>query len=816
MRKLRVGGIILALIFAFTGFLFFEKSPVRAAPAVWDSGTCGTNATWTLYSDGVLTISGRGPMDDPQNPNDALWIYNYQYSINRVVIEDGITHIGDFSFYGCGNLTSVSIADSVTSIGRAAFYDCYELSSISIPQGVTSMGISAFYGTGLQTVTLPSGLKVIPIDAFRSCPYLTSVTMSGDVTTIGDYAFYNCVNLTNIELPEKLESLGEYALAYCPITSVVIPKGITEIPEGAFESCDRLSSVTLHKDVTSIGRLAFSCCTSLQEIDLPDNLDTIGEEAFYYCSLTSIVIPQYVTEIPTNAFNFCQFLSSITLPDNLEKIGGRAFEFCIALTDIDIPDTVTEISPYAFVYSGLSSFTFPSQITVIPEGVLSDCYDLEYVGFKGEVIEIEAAAFARCRKMTSIELPESLVKIGEYAFGECSGLKSVTIPKNVRRIESEAFYDCYNVTDVYCYPDPDDYLIWKTSRGTDFNARSSTYSRETVCHVPPAYYDYYQEHHLGINVLFVGDLVDMQLGEHLAGYSLSLEGDIRVNFFMYFDDLSALSNKTKVVFTIRSLDGANSRTQEVYLYPQGNSSPYARVDNSLGRTHYVFSCHVSAKEMTSQITAQIVDGSNAGSTYTYSVQDYAKRIIDDTRHYDSDVQYVVQTMLNYGTAAQIYFNYNTSKLANDILPDGHNTIHSLTASDISSYEYHGSPIVNADIRLAKANLVLQSEITMNLYFTGAHDGTVFKCNGVTLPTRQSGEYTIVSIKGIYVGNLEDDFPVSVYSSDGGNLLGSVTYSPKNYCYNVIARDLSPTRTQELKDAISALYYFDLGVSIYKD
>jgi hypothetical protein len=139
------------------------------------SGECGENLTWMLEEDGTLTISGTGTMTD--YTYYAPW-RSYAFRIITVIIENGVTSIGNGAFSECRNLTSVTIPESVTSIENDAFHNCYSLTSVTIPGSVTSIGNDAFY----------------------YCSSLTSVTIPESVTRIGNYAFYNCRSLTSIEV----------------------------------------------------------------------------------------------------------------------------------------------------------------------------------------------------------------------------------------------------------------------------------------------------------------------------------------------------------------------------------------------------------------------------------------------------------------------------------------------------------------------------------------------------------------------------------------------------------------------------------------
>ena len=245
------------------------------------SGTCGDNLTWDL-TNGTLTISGTGAMTNysDSESNRAPW-YSSRSSITSVVINAGVTSIGNSAFYGCSSLTSVEIPNSVTSIGGNAFSDCSRLTSVTIGNSVTSIGEAAF----------------------SYCSSLTSVTIPNSVTSIGNSAFYGCSSLTSVEIPNSVTSIGGNAFSDCSrLTSVTIGNSVTSIGEAAFSYCSSLTSVTIPNSVTSIGKYAFVYCSSLTSVTIPNSVTSIGDNAFYQCSsLTSVT--NYATTPQTIASN---------------------------------------------------------------------------------------------------------------------------------------------------------------------------------------------------------------------------------------------------------------------------------------------------------------------------------------------------------------------------------------------------------------------------------------------------------------------------------------------------------------------------------
>ena len=177
MGKKNIWKILLSvsLCAVFTVLALFCITVDADAATVVDSGKCGKNITWTLDDEGTLTLSGSGTM------------YNYEYrenpwywssSVKTIVINDGITRIGNHAFSSCRSVTAVSIPNSVTSIGERAFWSCPCLESVQIPNSVTELGYAAFeYCDILQSVTLSSNISAIEGQMFSDCGKLSAITI---------------------------------------------------------------------------------------------------------------------------------------------------------------------------------------------------------------------------------------------------------------------------------------------------------------------------------------------------------------------------------------------------------------------------------------------------------------------------------------------------------------------------------------------------------------------------------------------------------------------------------------------------------------
>ena len=196
----------------------------------------------------------------------------------NTIIPNGVTTIGDYAFYGCDGLTSVSIPNSVTSIRVSAFGGCSGLTSVTIPNSVTFIIDGAFQKcSGLTSITVEN--SNLYYDSRNNCNAIirksTNTLIVGckntiipnDVTTIGGWAFYDCDGLTSVSIPNSVTSIGYAAFYGCDgLTSVAIPNSVTSIGDSAFMLCSNLTSVIIPNSVTSIGGWAFYDCSSLTSI----------------------------------------------------------------------------------------------------------------------------------------------------------------------------------------------------------------------------------------------------------------------------------------------------------------------------------------------------------------------------------------------------------------------------------------------------------------------------------------------------------------------------------------------------------------------
>ena len=481
---------VAVLFIILCGIAVAEETTIVASGAC---GIDGSNVTWTLDSEGTLTISGEGEMEDYSiySPDLSPWFSNYS-SIENVMIGEGVTTIGEAAFYHCSNLSSVNISTGVTSIGNYAFGKCSSLSDIELPESVVFIGEVAFGNcTSLKIIELPDGVTTIGEAAFSECSSLTEIVIPEGVTMIHNSAFCGCIGLRTVTLPESITTFGNKVFEDCTIltakvyrgsaahsycesngipyvfinpdftvengvltawtgsdTDLVIPSdlGITSIGDEVFIGKVNLKSVVIPEGVTSIGVGVFQDCSALTTIGFPAGLTYIGSHAFENCdSLKSITLPEGLTTVRIACFYDCDALETVNLPSTVTEIYA-AFTGCTALKSINIPDSVTCIGAYAFERcSSLSAIDIPDSVTVIEECVFSDCTSLNRITLPNNLTRISDHMFANCTSLSSITLPEGVTSIDSCAFRDCSSLSSITIPAGVTSIGDSAFEGCDNL-----------------------------------------------------------------------------------------------------------------------------------------------------------------------------------------------------------------------------------------------------------------------------------------------------------------------------------------------------------------------------------
>ncbi len=415
--SLFLSAVLLLSIFAADGYDLMSFRAYAVDPA---SGTFSDSLTWSYNeATNTLKIGGTGAMNTDYS--DRPWS-SFSSQIKTVIINTGVTSIGDYAFRDCTGLTRITIPGSVTSIGYSAFYNSTGLTSVTIPNSVTSIGS----------------------EVFRNCTGLTSVTIPNSVTSIGYSAFYNCTGLTSVTIPNSVTSIGYSAFYGCTgLSSVTIPGSVTSISSSVFSECDGLESVVLGNGITAIEESAFYRCSSLTSITIPGSVTSIGDYAFAYCTgLSSVTIPNSVSSLGYCAFDGRTGLTSITIPNSVTSIGSEAFRDCTGLTSITIPDSVFSIGVLAFYNTGFynDQSKWDKGVLYIGNHLIDSKWDEITGDYSVREGTVSIASGAFCPFFHSIDDINALLSH--------TGITSLTIPQSVKGIGMFSFL-CKDLKTVY-------------------------------------------------------------------------------------------------------------------------------------------------------------------------------------------------------------------------------------------------------------------------------------------------------------------------------------------------------------------------------
>lgn len=483
--------ILLVLAVALAGLVAYELVDSDDSSAATTSGSTG-NCTWSVNEDGTeLTITAAEGKDGKMaNYRSSGTNYlppwkNYKSTLTTVIIEEGVTYIGNYSFYNNTGLKSVTIPDSVTTIGESAFQNCRALEKVEIPSGtigknafsgcnsltdltlggnVTSIGESAFSLLHAEKLVIPNSVTSIGKQAFYNGKF-TTLTLGTGVSVIGEKAFYH-VPIKSLSLPSNLGSIGASAFSGINITALTIPKNVTYIGNSAFSSCTDLKEVAfeLGSKLMTMGNSVFSDCTKLTcskeegyfgkiytPLTIPNTVTSFGTGMFKNCSsLMSVTLGKGITTIPDDTFNGCVSLGMsfqaqrtievalVTILGDIESIGNNAFMHCSALRTLDLSGTLKSVGNYAFYDCSGLTMAIPNTLTSIGTYAFHNCTSIRTVGFSEDLVSINANAFEGSG-ITSAVLPDGVTTIGLEAFKDCVYLTSITFGSGLTSIGTRAF-----------------------------------------------------------------------------------------------------------------------------------------------------------------------------------------------------------------------------------------------------------------------------------------------------------------------------------------------------------------------------------------
>lgn len=266
--------LLLAALSLLT-LLFWNASTAETVTG----GTINDVISWN-FQNGTLTISGEGSMKF--SPSQQSPWYHLRETITTVVVEEGVTVIGDNAFKNCIHLAQVQLPSTLKSIQKNAFFNCQSLSEIRLPPNVRYIGDHAFrYCISLKTISIPDSVETMEGSVFQNCSSLETVILSEKLEEIRPYTFHGCSSLTAITLPQGMRKIGAYTFKDCEgLTEVTFSRKLWYVDTGAFSGCTGLTYLEFPAGSLYLLDDAFRNCDHLMEIRFLGDQPSLGEAVF--------------------------------------------------------------------------------------------------------------------------------------------------------------------------------------------------------------------------------------------------------------------------------------------------------------------------------------------------------------------------------------------------------------------------------------------------------------------------------------------------------------------------------------------------------
>ena len=369
--------------------------------------------------------------------------------LTKVILPESLKSVGDYSFRNCSNLSECDFPSTLETIGSEAFKNT-GLTELKLPG--CELGTQAFaYSAALKSVTIGEGTETLPKQCFRNCDSLESVYLPDSVKTISggrwddEGSFHNCPSLKKVSIGKDIESIHNFAFRTLgEELEVEFRKGVTAVPESAFDGRTELTKVILPESLKSVGDYSFRNCSNLSECDFPSTLETIGSEAFKNTGLTELKLPG--CELGTQAFAYSAALKSVTIGEGTETLPKQCFRNCDSLESVYLPDSVKTISGGRWDDEGsfhncpsLKKVSIGKDIESIHNFAFRTLGEELEVEFRDGVTAVPENAFDGRNELTKVILPDSLKSVGDYSFRNCSNLSECNFPSALETIGSESF-----------------------------------------------------------------------------------------------------------------------------------------------------------------------------------------------------------------------------------------------------------------------------------------------------------------------------------------------------------------------------------------
>ena len=408
------------------------------------------------------------------------YVFALDHELTNITFPNTLQVIGDYAFYDNRMYSELTLPNTVTNIGRYAFARGYTFVHIRIPDSVQTIGSHAFYREQATDHISPEFTveiyynKGVIVDNLLDGQHIQHIIVNDYIHTVGNKAFSNCMNLMDISLPDTIASFGTNCFLNdngitMNIRSVdkyiddeiykeklngvsIINIDNTVIGNSAFYGNIWLKKGTL-TGVSNIGNYAFYNCNAMETFTIDGTIERIGEHAFDSCkALGAMVLPTTVNYIGSYAFYDCNSMPSINIPEGIERIKSHTFYGCAALQNIETPNSVVAIEDYAFYGCVVAkTITISNICEEIGEAAFYNCKAVEELIIPDSVKSIGDYAFRSCVEVTELRFSDNIETLGASAFYDCNALESVYLGKKIIELKDNLFYGCVNLKSLYVY-----------------------------------------------------------------------------------------------------------------------------------------------------------------------------------------------------------------------------------------------------------------------------------------------------------------------------------------------------------------------------
>ncbi len=798
-------------------------------------------------------------------------------NLETVVFPNDIKKISDGLFHGCTRLRSFIVPETVETIGAAAFWQS-GLSTIYIPYSVSYIDDSAFqelsisvyyagpecwwenlvaksheyafYKGQYQVAYLSEGTRATRNVEYKSNPVFDIREENGEVVLYGINELY--MDELAYVVPEGVTAIHTYAFRACKnAEAIIIPDTVKRIGDGVFMGCENLTYVKLPAGIKEISSNMFHGCSSLQEFVVPNTVETIGDSAFWQSGLETIHIPYSVNYIDESAFldlnlsihyegpecwwenlvarsngyafygaNYqVEYLCGCIIEDAghpiFNIVGSTLYgvkEEHMEDEEFVIPAGITEIASYAFRNTGAYEIIIPSTVKKIGTGAFAECFNLEKINLPEGIERISENMFMYCQVLEEITIPSSVktidaaaflwcesleravilgnvTAIEENAFAHCDAMVSINIPQSVSIIGQYAFQEAYNLTVLYEGPE----CWWE-----NLVAKSSEHAFED------ATYD----------VVYLSEYQYIDNSVKISASSISLESDFSINFHV---DTTIFADCEDVCLIVeKPIYNENGEVISVLTE--------TITEKTLKGDYYVFTyTGIRSTELATEVVAKICatkDGIRfMGKEKEYSVKQYAENMLRGERDYGIELDRLLVDMLNYGAAAQIYFNYNTDDLANAGLTDEELALASTNMNAVESFK-NEVPNANATVDIKGCSLALENRVEMkftvdikdnsseNLYAKIVYfDRNGKKCETIidgSEFTKRDDRY-VVTFAGLAASEMRTVVALTIYDKNTDKAISNTReYSIESYASSALGKY---SANEELSALVEAMMIY---------